>query len=264
MTIKIVDCCLFNGESMLLERLNYLFDVVDLFVIIESKETFSGITKPFYYLDQFQEQLKPFESKLHLIRNDSVPPMPLDWKPNLHTETPEVWWRECYQRNLPYTFLLKNFQNSPFILLGCDLDEIPRREIVQALPKHYSLLTDGCKLDMTMHYYSWRWVKKYRWTHPFVVNDLGLKQVGSLEPFRTGNQCQMAIPKAGWHCSYFMSKEDIIKKIEHFSHTEYNQVQYKKEEWIQKCMNEGFDLFNRGPDENMIPYNGEEGYPIKK
>ena len=107
------------------------------------------------------------------------------------------------------------------------------------------------------------WVKKYRWTHPFVVNDIGLKQICSLEPFRTGGQCPYVIPQAGWHCSYFMSINEMVRKLEHFPHMEYNQQQYKTNEWIHKCIDEGLDLFNRGDSENLIPYHGEEGYPKK-
>lgn len=257
----IIDCCLYNGEELLFERLDYLYDMVDLFILVEFKETFSGIKKPQYYLEENKERLQRYQSKLKYICQETFPPMPKDWRPNITTEYPEAWWRENYQRNLPYSYLIEI--TDPFILLGCDLDEIPRRELLQRLPDSYSVLTEGCKLSMTMHYYSWNWVKKYRWTHPFVVNDIGLKQICSLEPFRTGGQCPYVIPQAGWHCSYFMSINEMVRKLEHFPHMEYNQQQYKTNEWIHKCIDEGLDLFNRGDSENLIPYHGEEGYPKK-
>ena len=44
--MKIFDCFIFNNEVELLEiRLNILNDVVDKFVIVEGKSTFSGKKK---------------------------------------------------------------------------------------------------------------------------------------------------------------------------------------------------------------------------
>lgn len=257
----IIDCCLYNGESILWERLDYLYDTVDLFILVEFKETHSGLKKPHYFLDLYQERLKPFASKLLLIREEAFPPIPANWQPQSWMANPEAWWRENYQRNRAYSALLEI--HHPFILLGCDLDEIPRRELIHSLPQHYQELNEGYRLSMTMHYYSWQWVKKYRWNHPFVVNDIGLKQAKSLEVFRTGTQCSRLIPRAGWHCSYFMTTEEMVRKIEGFSHTEFNRPDYKNKDWVQKCIQEGLDLYNRGEHENLLPYNGEEDYPKK-
>jgi hypothetical protein len=44
-----LDIILFNGEPIIKLRIPYLYDTVDYFVIIESKETHSGIIKEELY-----------------------------------------------------------------------------------------------------------------------------------------------------------------------------------------------------------------------
>ena len=57
--MKIFDCFIFNNEVELLEiRLNILNDVVDKFVIVEGKSTFSGKKKDSSFLknkDRFEK-----------------------------------------------------------------------------------------------------------------------------------------------------------------------------------------------------------------
>jgi hypothetical protein len=46
--VKVIDLTLFNGEPLGIYRLEYLKDVVDLFIVCESSKTFSGFPKDKY------------------------------------------------------------------------------------------------------------------------------------------------------------------------------------------------------------------------
>ncbi len=49
-SMKIFDCfTYFNEQDMLRIRLEELGDVVDYFVVVEASQTFTGISKPFYF-----------------------------------------------------------------------------------------------------------------------------------------------------------------------------------------------------------------------
>ena len=56
---------------------------------------------------------------------------------------------------------------------------------------------------------------------------------------------------AGWHFSYFTTPEKILKKIQSFSHTEFNTPEFADISHIEDCINRGVDLFNRMDDENL-------------
>lgn len=258
---KIIDCCLYNGEKIVFDRLKYLYNVVDIFILTEFKETHSGKIKENYFFDIYSKEFEPYKDKIIYLKCDKFPTIPDDWKTKEWMVNKEAWWKENYQRNYAYTNYLSNITDS-YILIGCDIDEIPRKSLVESLPSLYPRLRGGAKLSMLMFYYSTKWVKSYRWTHPFIVNDIGLRLKGCIEPFRTEGVCELFILQAGWHCTYFMNPEEIMKKIESFSHTEYNDSNYKNKEWIYNCIEKGEDLFNRGSNEKLIIYEGDEGYPF--
>jgi beta-1,4-mannosyl-glycoprotein beta-1,4-N-acetylglucosaminyltransferase len=62
------------------------------------------------------------------------------------------------------------------------------------------------------------------------------------------------VPGAGWHYSWFGGKDSIVKKLESYSHSEFNLPQFKTREHVDHCMLEGIDLFLRGTG-HIIPIN---------
>ena len=70
--MKIYDCFIFNNEVDLLKlRLNILDDVVDKFVIIEGKKTFSGNDKESIFLKN-KEKFSRWEDKI-IYRHIDIP-----------------------------------------------------------------------------------------------------------------------------------------------------------------------------------------------
>jgi hypothetical protein len=134
--MKLYDCFLFNNELDLLEiRLKYLWDVVDIFVIVESDTTFAGKEKPSY----FQENIKRFEwakSKIkHIVRK--VDRSEIDFsdesaEASLHHATFR-WDIERAQRN-HLEVGVTDAKDEDLVILG-DVDEIPRKSIVQKILK---------------------------------------------------------------------------------------------------------------------------------
>jgi beta-1,4-mannosyl-glycoprotein beta-1,4-N-acetylglucosaminyltransferase len=62
---------------------------------------------------------------------------------------------------------------------------------------------------------------------------------------RNGDWHTVGIQEAGWHFGYLMSPEQIAKKLEMFSHSEFDTNYYKDTNRIQKCMDSNTDLFDR-------------------
>ena len=56
----------------------------------------------------------------------------------------------------------------------------------------------------------------------------------------------LQIIKGGWHFSFLQTPKDIIKKIQSYSHGEFNQSDFTDEKKIQEKILTGKDIFNRG------------------
>eukprot|EP01041_Mallomonas_annulata_P003659 gene3659-7287_t len=103
------------------------------------------------------------------------------------------------------------------------------------------------------------------WIKFFILNDVSLKkpkeQLHDLRFKYKRSWTQISvIPNAGWHMSYFMSVEDIARKVNSNSHFEFWCDNFTSTDWIKKCQREGIDLFNRSGSV-LIPYDGSFGYP---
>ena len=85
----LIDCFIFYNELDILEyRLNLLKDIVDYFVLVESKFTFTGNPKELYF-DKNKERFKNFKIKSIII----------DDMPYVNPTPPQVWKNEKFQRN---------------------------------------------------------------------------------------------------------------------------------------------------------------------
>jgi beta-1,4-mannosyl-glycoprotein beta-1,4-N-acetylglucosaminyltransferase len=236
--ITVVDFTFYNGEPIGIHRYLYLKEVVDMFLIVEFNETFSGHPKPYYY-----QRLEPYLLPLYrqrkiLVKDMHFPPMK------------DIWTRENYARNIGAKILLDYFGSHKFIVIVSDIDEIPSRPTVVSLPQLYTRLSSHVhRLHMTFHYYSFKWVKSEEWLSSFVVNDEFLRQhhKKTLTQFRNSQNARSykIIKNGGWHCSYFMNASEILRKLRSFPHQEFNKPPFNTIEWIQRCMDEGIDVYNR-------------------
>lgn len=117
--MRIFDCFPFFNEIELLElRLEELWDVVDQFVIVEAKQTFSGNPKPIIFNDN-KDRFEKYMSKIrHVVVDDF--PLGLD-----------DWGKETYQRN-EILRELSDILPDDIVMLS-DVDEIPRADVVKVV-----------------------------------------------------------------------------------------------------------------------------------
>jgi beta-1,4-mannosyl-glycoprotein beta-1,4-N-acetylglucosaminyltransferase len=279
----------FNGESIIFTHLKYLFPYVDLFLISEAKQTFSGLQKTEFFIDIFGDRLAPYNSKIKYLIIESFPPMPQDmpfivdhrymnnrsiydinspqYLSKLGSTYYETWYREEYQRGIAAEYLTSSFfsssQSNPvqlsskYLLFVVDVDEIVKREVIAELRQHYySALSEPVYLDMDMYYYSFRWKKNQRWQQPFVVRDtflLNPNNTQSLHAIRTTEYNRTSIMNSGWHCSYCSADlADIVRKIESFSHIEYNKEEFKDKDSLASKIRQGMDIFDRSTDTEIL------------
>lgn len=217
----IYDCTIFFKELELLElRFNILNDIVDVFCICESNKTFTGITKPYYFEENFQ-QFARFKNKIL-------------YKKITFDDFKNPWDNENFQRN---ESVHGDFLDNDIILLS-DVDEIPNPDILRNIQvqdedvlhfkQHIYYYNLNTKLDMD--WYGTKAFKKHilKQYTPAQIRHLEIKNI---------------LENGGWHFSYFGNKVFIEEKLNSFSHTEFNNSFYKSN--IEQSVKNKKDLFNR-------------------
>ena len=237
----------YNGDVTAKTLIDIVYEYVDEIVMIESTETFSGFPKQTLYHKLNARDFVPFRDKLTILQIDTPPPMPEQWEPykGMPEHEKPAWFREFHQRDLIQDYL----SEKPFILYCCDADEIPNPVILadirnQSIP--YACLDTPIFLDMKVLYYNCNWyTPKENWRLAFVCNDrcLARAKPSHIRIIGGSRKDMSFIPDAGWHCTFFSSVEDMIRKIESYSHLQLNQPSVKTEAHIRKCLKDGVDLF---------------------
>lgn len=205
---RIYDCFTFFNELDLLElKLHELADHVDKFVIVESTVTFQGVPKPLYFSENKQRFEKFLDKIIHIVVDDA----PIS---NC------AWHREAHQRNQIVRGLVDCADHD--IIIVEDLDEIIRPSV---LPEIAAILKDprivvSCDQDLYafyMDYYCCPWSGSVAACYSFLKNRFP-EQMRELR--NNPNVCHVA--KAGWHFSWIGGVDQVILKLQSFSHTEYN------------------------------------------
>lgn len=66
-------------------------------------------------------------------------------------------WRESYQRLHPAQYILDKYEGQRYVVLACDVDEVPRRTVVKDLRGPlYPRAADGLYFEMHFLYYNFR------------------------------------------------------------------------------------------------------------
>ena len=71
-------------------------------------------------------------------------------------------------------------------------------------------------------------------------------------PFWRIDKKNLQIIQGGWHFSFLQTPQNIKKKIQSFSHGEFNIDSFIDEEKIKEKITQGIDIFDRGHKLNKI------------
>ena len=218
-----------------------MVDQVDYFIILESPKTFTDAAKPLYVRENWS-RFKKYHHKmiLHTLDTDHA-----------QFSAGDTWARERFSRNAMYDQVIPKLTGKQEAAVGdviivSDVDEIPRPDALKALrncefPKEVTL-------HSKMFYYGFQWLKRDGWAHPQATFYNNEKTV---LPDDLRNSQGAILYNAGWHCSYcFSTVEELVNKINSFSHKEYNRDEYKDRDNIVKRVRKGMDMFDR-PNEQL-------------
>jgi beta-1,4-mannosyl-glycoprotein beta-1,4-N-acetylglucosaminyltransferase len=234
----IYDCFLLYNELDLLEiRLNELNDIVDKFVVIESKTTFSGKPKQLF-LDINEERFIKFAPKI--IRHITKLPYQKDGN---------RWDNEKHSFDVMKDALVNIGANPDDIVFVSCVDEIPKASAIKLY------LNDIEEHNCLMMYFSYYWLNcKIDSVWPGTILTLFKYLTKPINDLQKSRQRFKKIPNAGWHFSFLGSAEFIADKISAYSHSEFDNDQWTNLKRVQRCIETGEDLFSRGIKHTIVPF----------
>lgn len=246
--MKIVDCFLFYNELQLLEfKLKELNDIVDYFVLIESKQTHTGNKKELYY-EKNKEMFSEYNHKIvHIIHDHKAT-----------AETRDSWSNEKEQRFYGTKGVAQlNLSDDDFIILS-DLDEIADKNTLRNIKKYFwrEMKPISC-LEQDMYYYNINNKLETKWHQSKILNYKTYKEyVDNPRKFNTILRPEYnpdgrhvghypVIKNGGWHFSYFGDINFIKNKIKNFAHTELSHFGDESHENINEKIQNNKDIFDR-------------------
>jgi beta-1,4-mannosyl-glycoprotein beta-1,4-N-acetylglucosaminyltransferase len=259
---KVYDCFCYFNEDMLLElRLKTLWDVVDVFVLVEATHQHSGHAKP---LNFQSDRFKAYSSKLRYLVSTECPGGRTD-----------PWANERAQRNA-ISKGLHDAQPEDRIIIS-DLDEIPtptaisrynprklRGDFQQQYLSYYlnnrlieparERIWHGSKITLYRHFATFfegraQSVRSFK--------SKGLLRSLKRTWFRTFNTHE--IPDGGWHFTWVMTTQGIVEKMQATTHQENNREEWRDPQYIEKTIAEGRDLVR--PDRRYMAMPIDESFP---
>jgi beta-1,4-mannosyl-glycoprotein beta-1,4-N-acetylglucosaminyltransferase len=215
---------------------------------VESTHTFTGNLKPLYYQENKERFAKFHHKMVHIVVDDfpfKAPNIRFEWKQQWENE---YFQRNCIQRGLNQLFL--SLQDDD-ILLTSDVDEIPNPDILIRVRNHtleYNRETLN-RLALDMYYYNlyYRVGEGSNWHGIKLMTIFAFKKINlTFQDMRLWEHSHYVpvIEKGGWHLSYFGNIDFIMKKIDSFSHQEYNNDVYLDKNELQQKMKNGINLLN--------------------
>ncbi len=232
----------FNELELLEIRLNVLDQVVDKFILVESRQTFTKKPKPLY----FEENKMRFAPFLHKIEHIIIEKFP-SWRWDKF-RVPHAWDCGNYQKE-QITRGLKNFKRGD-VLIVSDVDEIPNPDKVRSeagkpgihvfeqLYANYFLNT----FSVIGPNDSPNW-----WYGSVMLNYSDFSSIKKTRLYRGKREKGIIVhPNGGWHFSFLGDWKKIVEKLGAFEHTEFDTDYHKNPERVQKIIEEGGDLFDSG------------------
>ena len=225
---RVFDCFTFYNELQMLRfRLEELRGVVDCFVLVEGRETFTKNPKSLHFRDNREE----FDRLGLRIESLEIP----------NCIDRSAWQTEAWQRNHIANALERLNPEPSDIVIISDVDEIPDPDTVSRI-RDSGISAVHC-LEQDMYYYNLECRLGEAWRKAKIMPFSALAPSGGPETVRMAPA--PVIQRGGWHLSYFGGPDFISNKIDSFSHQEYNNERFNNREHIETRMREGKDIFGR-------------------
>jgi beta-1,4-mannosyl-glycoprotein beta-1,4-N-acetylglucosaminyltransferase len=251
--VKFIDCFIFNDELDLLEfRLEEHDPFVDLFILVESKKTFSAKPKPLYAT----ENIERYERWAHKLIIVVVDEEDIQKK---HGFGLEEYSRHIGIQKIKDLLNEKKIDSNDILSVVSDVDEIYDEDEIQKLKSDGpNALTHPIRPLLRFHYYSLK-VGRPGNMHWCPQKRLKIIRAGDLKEFSIQEIQHKTGPihdkeKMGWHLSYFGGVEMVRKKLSEFSHSSMKNVRecIDNPELIRERIENSEDILGRSWEKLVV------------
>ena len=237
----------FNEFDLLEGRIEYLYDTVDYFVIVENDTAHGGAPKELNYAAnisryrKYQKKILYFPMSTDRTRYNWKLQPPKNSLPDIGTYSPSMAM-DIDQRNY-ISNALKLFKSTDIVMIS-DLDEIPNKLAIKTAIKNVNSKLPAVALIQDMFYYNLKQKQSTPWAGT-IITTVGSITEKTPQWFRRNRWQLPNIRDAGWHLSYWNTIQNIQHKIKNFAHQEYNIPEFTDLEKIAERVKNGRDLFDR-------------------
>ena len=242
--MKLCDCFMYFDEDLVLDlRLNILNNYVDKFVIAEATKDHTGKDKKLNFnINNFSK----FKNKISYIIVEDMPTNLKFYKKNW----PVHHLRDQHQRNS----LARGYEdsNDDDLIMISDIDEIPdpnKIKIFDVKNKYACFIQKNFQSKINLLNISDKnWMGTKIIKKKYIKSPQWLRNIKTAKPsfwkFYKPKQPQL-IYDGGWHFSFLKKPKGISKKIQSYSHSEYNKSIYTDEKKIAERISNRIDIFDR-------------------
>jgi beta-1,4-mannosyl-glycoprotein beta-1,4-N-acetylglucosaminyltransferase len=237
----------FNEVELLKCRLTELWNVVDQFVLVESRQSHRGKPKPLFYADN-KDAFAKWNSKIVSLEADHSHILGDELKANMLRE-----------KNARITLDSYPFNTDATVVYG-DADEIVRPDLI-AEYRNTNVLK-WFEMSFFHYFFNCRQTPCPDGARPVILPATLLKSMG-VEVARWTHAfyphiSTRGIPNGGWHFSFFGNSDALRYKID-------NAVEGSTSDWIQKetteTLQSRIDAGRRYDDGLQYEFLGPEGLP---
>jgi len=242
---RIIDTVIFNDELDLLHmRLDYLYDIVDWFIIVESLDSFSKkVRKQRYVYESNQGMFEKYKDKILYYK---IYKLPFDSN-NIAPEN--KYKNEEYQRDACgaglYDLSLKNQIAANDWVIHSDIDEIPNRVALMYLQSNTANIAI-CRMKQKLFYYNVNVLQNQEWYGPVGMRH-GLSATMSFLRENRNNPFLFTFNDGGWHYSYMGGVDRIQRKMLSYSESDDNNA-FSNIDNIKNSIDNVVDLLGRTDD----------------
>ena len=236
---KIFDCVTFFDNNFMFDlRYNILKDVVDYFIVCESKYDHKGNKKKINFIKDKnfdQDKIKYFVLEKPFPKNTNT------------------WQNQAIQRD--YLLSCTELAEQEDYIFFSDPDEIPNPKIYQnfELKKKYGIFMQtffNYKFNLYNEYESpWEGTrvckKKDLKSIDFMRQKVLSKNLKKFFKFNIEKNIEI-IKNGGWHFNNIMNPKTISIKLKTFAHSEFSDKRFSSHKIIMEKIKKKKDLFERG------------------
>ena len=248
----LVDAFLYFDEKELVElRIKYLNDLVDHFIVVEADVTHQGKKKEWNFEPLLKNNLKNFSQKIHYHK----------LKIDMNEADSERGWiyekvkggRSWKIENMQRNYIkeaCKDFAAKDIIIMS-DLDEIPSKEKIKFIKSCDFQFIAPVAFEHFLFHLDCNHLNLEKWLGSIAVTK-EIFDKSKPQELRNNRYKISQFVRSGWSFSSFGGLNRVREKFEAFAHEEYNKEEFKNDEHLIKCMENGEDVFKRNTKKQKV------------